>query len=371
MLVTIQQFSLECLRLAGEEGETRGRHLAYFLDLAQKADHDIRGPRQIEWLGRLHADRDNLHAALNWAIESGQTETALKMVRSLFWFWFRHSDLNDSRHWLGRVVALPDAPSFPEQYAEALAYLANNYWLQTGPQEARPFVEKALAVARAHGDKHNIAQALLYLGLVLTNELSFSAAQTALEESRALFGELGDRWEENAHVILAMALGPYLQKDWSTSLALHEQALAGFRAFGDLFFQTVCLRIVGKLRVKQGNLSQGREALSEALVLALKLDNQYEIGAMLLSLGEAAQCAGNFVHAVCLYLAAKNLYSDIGAWMLMDEAEFGKNLEACRAALAEAEFHTAEERGRRMTTDEAAAFGLAQSEPPSSPASGQ
>ena len=59
--------------------------------------------------------------------------------------------------------------------------------------------------------------------------------------------------------------------------------------------------------------------------------------------------------------AAKNYYSAIGAWLLMDDAEFGSNLATCRAALGEAAFRAAAEQGRAMTTDEAIAFALEQS----------
>ena len=34
----------------GEETEIRNLHLAYFLDLAEKADKELRGYHQLEWL---------------------------------------------------------------------------------------------------------------------------------------------------------------------------------------------------------------------------------------------------------------------------------------------------------------------------------
>jgi hypothetical protein len=207
---------------------------------------------------------------------------------------------------------------------------------------------------------------LRLLGQVLTNESDFANARRVQAESLALHHELGDDWEESAHVILAQAFVPYMQKDWAASLALHQQALAGFRRFGDIFFQTVCLRFVGKLQVKLGNATQGTTAFWEALSLAQQLDNKYEIGAILLSLGEAAQYSGNFVRAVCLYLAAKNFYLAIGAWMQQDDAEFGINLETCRARLDELEFSAAVARGQAMTMEEAIEFALEPSEVQSS-----
>ncbi len=358
MLVTIQQFALDRLRQSGEEEKTRDLHLAYFYDLAEQADREINGPRQIEWLGRLHSDRDNLHVALIRLIELGRTEAALKMARFLSWFWFKRSDLNEGRLWLGRVTALPDAPLYPEAYAEALSHLANHTWLQVGSEEARPIVEKALAVARAHDDKHNIAQALEFLGLVLTNEHQYTASQTTLEESQSLFREIGEQWEESAHVVLGLSLGPYLQKDWAGSLALHEQALKGFRKFGDIFFQAVSLRFIGNLLVIQGDVTNGVRALKEGLELARQLDSKYETAVILWSLGEAAQRTGKFARALGLYWAAKKIYLSVGVWPHEEDAQFDDNFATCRAELDVMAFTKAVEQGRAMTIEQAVAFGL-------------
>src|SRR3990172_6685673 len=194
MLVTIQEYVRERLREMGEEAEIRNLHLAYFLELAEKGDREIRGPNQIEWLHRLDVMRDNFRAALEWAIETGQTETALQMACRLHWFWFARGDHNEGKRWLGRVLALPDAPLYPDAHAEALTQIAHHTWLQIGAEEARPFVEQALSIARAHDDKRNIAKALAILGLVMNIEHNFAAAQVALEESKTLFQEVHDDW---------------------------------------------------------------------------------------------------------------------------------------------------------------------------------
>src|SRR5262249_45275022 len=95
LLVTIQKFALELLRRQGGESDARQRHLSYYLALARQADQELRSPAQVEWLRRLHAERDDLQAALNRMIELGQTENALNMACYLFWFWFRRADYND------------------------------------------------------------------------------------------------------------------------------------------------------------------------------------------------------------------------------------------------------------------------------------
>ena len=357
MLVTIQEFARDRLRQMGEELEIHNRHLAYFLNLTENADKELRGHNQLEWLRRLQSDRDNCRAALDWAVDTGSIEKALQMACRLHWFWFVRGDHTEGRQWLKRVLDLPEAARFPESQAEALTQLAHHTWLQTGAREARPLVEQSLSIARAYDDKRNTARALAILGLVLTLENNFAAARSTLEESRPLFQEVGDTWGY-AHAVMGLALGSLIQDDRVTSLILHEQALVIFRELGDRYFQSAALRQIGNLHVRQGDMARGVAALREALFLAQELESKFEIYALIWSFAQAAQRAGNFGRAVSLYWAAKNTSDSIGVWWQQDEVELQNILAVCRAALDEAEFTAAVGEGRAMTMEQAVAYVL-------------
>ncbi len=357
MLVTIQQFALDHLRRMGSEAEIRNLHLAYFLALAEEGDKEMRGPNQIEWLHRLHVMRDNLRAALDWTIETGQTEAALQMARELHWFFFVRGDHNEGRQWLGRVLALPNASEYPGLYAEALTQIAHHTWLQIGGKEARPLVEQALSIARIQDDKRNTANALAILGLVLTDENNFAAAQSTLEESKVLFRDVHDQWGF-AHAVMCLALGFFRQDDWTTALALHEQALTLFRELGDRYFQSAAHRFIGILQVMKDDETSGIAALRAALILAQQLQSKHEIGVILYWWGEAEKRLGHPARAVSLYWVAKNILDSIGAWRAIDEAEFENDLAPCRSALGEKEFEEAMEKGRAMTMEQAIEYAL-------------
>ena len=357
MLVTIQEFARERLRSRGEEVEIRNLHLMYFLELADKVDQELRQANQLEWLYRLEITRDNFRTALTWAIETGQTEAALRIARKLHWFWFVRGDHSEGRQWLGRVLALPGGQLFSESYAEALTQIAHHTWLQIGPKEAKPYIEQAFAIAQERGDKHNIARALAHRGLVLTLEHDFTAAQSALEESKRLFREVHDEWGY-AHAVISLALGAFRQDDRVTALALHEEALAGFRKVGERYFEIVALRFIGILQVKQGDLAHGLAALHESLILAREMGSKFEIAAVLYWYGEAAQLTEDPVRAVHLYWAAKNVFESVGVWGPEDAAEFENDLVPCCAALGESAFAEAVEQGRAMTMEQAIEFAL-------------
>jgi predicted ATPase/DNA-binding XRE family transcriptional regulator len=357
MLVTIREYARECLQEMGEKLEIHNRHVAYFLKLAENAAKELRGPNQLEWLSRLQSDRDNLCTALDWAIETGQTETALQMARKLDLFWHMRGDHIEGLQWLQRVLDMPQTPLFPEAHAEALAQMAQHIWLQTGEKEARPSAEQALSIARAHHDKHNTARALIVLGQVQIYEGNFAAAEMALEEGKILFHEVGDTWGY-AHAMACHALAARYQNDWTTANILNQQTLSLFREVGDRYFQGVSLRDQGIRLVQQGHIKQAIEVFKESLSLAQQLDSKYEIAVVLRRMGEAEQYAGNPARTMVLSWAARNVFDSIGAWQQKLETDFEKRMAACRAALGEEAFNEAVEKGRAMTMEEAIEYAL-------------
>jgi non-specific serine/threonine protein kinase len=363
MLATIQEFAQQRLRGTNQETQIRNWHLAYFLDFASQADHALRGPNQLEWLNRLNSMRDNLRVAFDWAIETGQTETALQLARRLWWFWSKRSEFSEGRQWLGRVLAMADAPLFPDLYAHVLTQLAHHTELQIGGKAARPFIEQALTIARAHGNPQTLANALMVFGLVLTFEENFGAAQSALEESISLFRDIQDQWG-HAVATMSRAYSAYRNEDQATALLLGEQALTIFRELGDQYFESVCLYEVGSLRARQGDWEEGLAELRESLRLAREFGSRFEIAGGLLRLAETEQHLGKPARAVQLYCAARNVYESIDPLQPDDDLRFVEYLTSCRLTLDETEFEAALEDGRAMTIEQAVAFALEESNGP-------
>jgi predicted ATPase/transcriptional regulator with XRE-family HTH domain len=357
MLATIREFAGQCLQEIHRETETRNWHLAYFLDLAGQADRELRGPDQPAWLNRLNTMQDNLRVALDWAIETEQAETALQLACRLWWFWSKRSEFIEGRQWLKRVISMRDAPLFPNLYADVLTQLAHHVCLPLGANEAKPFIEQALPIARAHGNPQTLANALMVFGIVLTLEENFVAAQTALEESISIFREVQEDWGA-ALATMSLGFSAYKRDDRGTALELNEQALAAFRELGDQYFQGVCLYETGNLRAKRGDWEEGLAKLRESLRLSSALGSRFEIAAGLWRLAETEQYLGQIARAVRLYCAAKNVYDSIGAWHQGDDLKLEEYLTPCRLALSEAEFRNAIEAGHSMSREQAIEYAL-------------
>jgi tetratricopeptide (TPR) repeat protein len=245
----------------------------------------------------------------------------------------------------------------PKEQAEVLTQLANHIVIRTGNNQAQPFVEQALLIARARQDNRTTAKALLILGLISMYEKKFMKAQAILRESQGLFQHVQDEW---GYANATMALGTtfWEDKDWATALLLSQKAFARFQELGDRYFQSVTLRHIGFTSVNLGDLTNGMAALRESLLLAQQLHSKYEIGWTLWRFAEAARRMDNFVRAVCLYEAARNIFEQIGTWWQEDKIELAKILTACRMELDEAELIAATEQGRAMTMEQAIAYAL-------------
>ena len=76
LLETVRQYGGDRLEESGESGDLKRRHLAWYLEIAERATPKLRGPEQELWLERLETEHDNLRAALAWGRTDAQSADA-------------------------------------------------------------------------------------------------------------------------------------------------------------------------------------------------------------------------------------------------------------------------------------------------------
>src|SRR5215212_8328627 len=64
MLETIREYALDRFQASGTAEDRQRRHTGYHLALAERADPELRGARQKQWLDRLEPEHNNMRAAL-------------------------------------------------------------------------------------------------------------------------------------------------------------------------------------------------------------------------------------------------------------------------------------------------------------------
>jgi predicted ATPase/class 3 adenylate cyclase len=81
LLETIREYGEDRLAEYGETDQVRHRHAEYYCELEAVLADRFEGPEQLDAARRLAAERDNLLAAVNYAVDTADADLALRLVR--------------------------------------------------------------------------------------------------------------------------------------------------------------------------------------------------------------------------------------------------------------------------------------------------
>jgi tetratricopeptide (TPR) repeat protein len=378
-----------------EQVETRARHAAYFLALAEEAEPQLRGAEQALWLERLEVEHDNLRSALRHAKESDK----LRSVGALWWFWYVRGHLSEGRAWLTKVLSAPELAeptseravalsgagvlaSFQGDYVSAQAFheeslairrklnssqgiadslhnLAIVVRMRGDYAKARALTEESLAIRRALGNKSVIAASLNNLGNIAALQGDYAAARTLYAECLALRQALGD---ERGVALLLNNLGLVTEQQGDNAAArvLFEKSLTSFRKLGSKQSLLEPLNNLGRIVRKQGDYALAPPLFYESLTIGQEIDAKPDMAEALKEVAGLAAAQGEFKRAARLWGVAEALREAIGAPLPPDERpDYEREVAHVRAQLDEAAFKAAWQEGRVMTLEEAVAFALA------------
>ena len=84
LLETMRAYAQQQLAAVGKLGELQRAHAEHYAAFAERAGPELLGPAQLEWQGRIQAERDNLQTAIAWALASSQRRPhAFRIVAAL------------------------------------------------------------------------------------------------------------------------------------------------------------------------------------------------------------------------------------------------------------------------------------------------
>jgi len=303
MLVTIQQFALDRLRDMDGEAEVRQWHMAHFLELAERANKEIHGPNQVEWLNRLEAEHDNYRAALDWCVANNMTEFALLLHNSLSWAWLVQAHHAEAYGWFDKIRILPNVSNYQVLYARALNQIGSLGWLLGDYQAAQSILEESQEIwlkLGAEGEQ-DLAEALNYLGMVvLWGNQDNDTAQSHFEHSFNLYQKLGDQ-RGMAVTLLNLGKAAADRNENAAALSLFEQSLDRFRQLGDVWGIGRSSMRLGELCLKEGNYEKALFFLKQYLTICEELHFRQGIAFALMLLGDLYRYQGDYDRAEQLY----------------------------------------------------------------------
>lgn len=267
MLQTIRDYALERLEEAGALAEMRGRHAEYYYQYSIENWHAIYGSEAMRLLAQVEDEHDNFRTAMSWGLEPGNDLMVASQISILLiWFWYRHGHLQEGREWAERIMRATEAiGGIPHGMGlNAAGMMA--MWL--GDHDiADDRISQALSLAEEAGFDLGIAMGNFSYGVNLINQGRDRQGYTHLVQAAERF----DTW----------------QSDWDTCNTLIHLANASLGL---------------------GELDMAETWLNQAMALAEKVGDPWQIAFYLNNFGEVARTRGDYDSARDYYTRSEQMY---------------------------------------------------------------
>ncbi|HWZ69960.1 MAG TPA: winged helix-turn-helix domain-containing protein [Casimicrobiaceae bacterium] len=359
MLETIRQYALDRLREAGEEAQWRNRHFACFLAFADASFEPLRGPQQKQWFDRIESERDNIRAALTWAIEQ-KLPDGLRMCPEHFLSWVRrvHTPIREAREMLSRLLDAIPSDRATRDRARALSAVGHLAMRQHDYEEAERMLRESLALFRTLDETRGLAYAQTNLALLAVARGQYADAERLLVECAGVARALGD---PNLLVVNLghLAIVVHAQADAEKAASYFEEALSVARDIPNGFLTSSVLTYKGRAECSDGNLELAEVSLAESLTIAGELKDPVVTVWALERFAELAIPKQAPKRAATIWGAAARLREKIGIPIpLNEEADYERGVATTRVALGEDAFDEAWSEGSAMTLDDAVRYAL-------------
>lgn len=307
MLETLREYAAARLDELGDRDETERRHGTWFADLAHRADPELRGAGQREWLPRLDAEVENLRVALERAVSRGDVNTAATIAARTTWYWFLRGRSEEAQRWLTLVDAGTVEPG-TRAWVDLWSGFVDH---RLGDEAARRRVGAAAEYFERSGGADEHALALVAYAATAMRAGSRDELRTLLDRARTVANEVGSTW--------ACAVVNLLESDVAQAAGDHERAtrvtrdgLEQFRAIGDDWGIAQLTMALGHLLEAQGEYDEARDAYARSLEVAEQAGlAEYESN-MTAHLGNIATLCGDHDRARRLHDRALERCRDLG-----------------------------------------------------------
>jgi len=287
MLQTIREFMAEQLERSDEAAAIKDRHVQAFIALVQQAQPYVFGSRRKEWLDRLEMEDDNLRAALDWTLATGDAKNAMLLAACLWRFWQMRGHIHEGRARVVAALALPKSRDYPMERLQALEAAGGLAYWQADMESAQRFYDECLELTRTTGDKQALANALYNAAFPnVVNMRESERPRQLLLEALPLFRELGDQ-SSVGRTLWGLGNGYYFDREYPTAKVTLEESHAVFRTVDDRFGLGWALHTHGLVSLKMGDIEAARKDFLEAIELfkeggdvsgmVLQLDNLSQV----------------------------------------------------------------------------------------------
>ncbi|MFG2716125.1 ATP-binding protein [Streptomyces goshikiensis] len=355
MLETLRQYGRGKLGERREAGQVRRRHRDHYRSLVLLAEAQWFTASQTVWFTRLHQERANLRAALDFCLShTGEARAGLEMAGALWSHRLGAGSLEEERHWLARTLASDSTPS----PARVKALWADGWMalLRGDTTSAQARLRECQILANALDDLPAKAHVEQFDGLIALFGDDFARAVPLFESALHQYwahGNLGDIWS----TLFLLSLSCCLSAD-PRAAALCEESLALCESHDAQWSRAFALWISGLRCWLTGDVEQAVSALREGLGVASATDNRLALAQCLEVLAWARAGEGHCTEGTELLGAAESVWNQVGT-ALPGVGRLLRHRTECEAllvqAMGRARFTARVRAGAGFTTEQAVA----------------
>jgi predicted ATPase/DNA-binding SARP family transcriptional activator len=315
LLDTLRAYALGVLAELDAD-DTRARHATYYTQLAERGEIAIRGPEQLEWLDRFRSDINNLRAALEWSLLTGDVGQAARQAGALAWFWTLNGMLTEAIDHLERLVGAQDiSAAIRAKCVWGYALLAASLGrLET----ARDAGYLAAELGRGCGDPAGTAYGLNAAAVAEWALGHHDRSLRAHAEAIELLAKIEDQW--GLAVCKVLQARTLFDRHDPDAPQVAREGVEHARRAGDLHVLGIALTQIAQLAIADGDPSAAVSGAAEALDLQEQIGYTEGTVSALHVLGQAHRLAGDVNKARALHRRALALASRIGHAAAMCEA---------------------------------------------------
>ncbi len=303
LLETIRQYAQERLEASGEMAALRGRHLRYYMGLAEKAGPHLRSREQVAWASMLALDTDNFRAALDWAVEAILPDEGLRLVIPLMVTGIAPGWL--STDWADIARSIPGASTY-ELFPLAVAFAAMGMVFRNELDRAAELVETAEAAQAELGTGHLWVHAAIATLAYFQGDLERARqhAQAWVDLAEAL----NDPYEI-AHGLTLLA--PASMGDPRRAAQVAEQAVQVAHQIGVASALLYSLLAQAAI-ITEGDPERAQRSLQEAADVAASLGDRFGAASAITNQGAVALGRGDWLAALRVYAAGIEQHLQLG-----------------------------------------------------------
>jgi predicted ATPase/DNA-binding CsgD family transcriptional regulator len=348
LLEPVRQYGMRLLEEGGDLDTARERVAAYCIALAERAEPELRGPGQAEWLRRLDGELDNIRAVIGRAEERGDAETSLRLAGALHWYFWMRRHLREGQRWLeaGLARSMVVSPGVRGKGLMAAAMVCSFLGEYPG---GLAHGRTALPLFRQLGDAAGVCGTALTLSHITHGLGDLPGARSLAEEAVAIARESGLRWElAQALVVLGQVV--HEQGDTPRAVDLHRQAIELFREQKDDWSIRYATTNLASLERNRADIIRAT-AVSSIQHYWERGDHRSLASALEYLAGRGD--TGSPEERVRLLAAAHSLRESLGTPSPQSEGEdVERHLAAARAQLGEARFAATWAEGCAMSLEQ-------------------